>query len=123
MSGADAACALSDFRWLTVQLHLRPVQPELRVDNAGVLSAAGRWAAAAGELPAASAPAGLGSSSQASAAAVAAAHADIMAFTAALAGRIGTRATGVVEAAMGYIANEAHAAEELGGLTHPVIGG
>jgi len=82
-----------------------------------------RWGASAGESPAASGPAELGLSSQASEAAVTAAHADITAFTAALAGRIRTRATGVAQADTGYVAHEAHSAEELGGLTHPVIGG
>ncbi|WP_245850195.1 hypothetical protein [Mycobacterium angelicum] len=54
------------------------MQQELRIDNAGVQAMAGRWGASAGELPAASAPVGLGLSSQASAAAVAAAHVGIL---------------------------------------------
>ena len=62
---------------------------------------------------------GLGLSCQASAAAVNAAHADITAFTAALAARVGVRATHVAEADTRYIASEADSANELAALASP----
>jgi len=80
------------------------------------------WGASAGKLNVTAAPAGLGLSCQASAAAVNAAHADVTAFTAALATRVGTRATRVVEASNRYIANEADSANEMAAVAHPVIG-
>ena len=86
----------------------------LRVDTAGVRAMATRWVASVGELNATVAPAGIGLSCQASAAAVNAAHADIMAFTAALAARVGTRATHVAEADARYLANEAAVCQRAG---------
>ena len=74
-----------------------------------------------GELKETVAPAGLGLSCQASAAAVNAAHADITAFTTALATRVGTRATHVRETDTRYIVNEDHAANELTAVARPVI--
>jgi hypothetical protein len=65
-----------------------------------------RWSAVVGDLRETAAPAGLGLSCQASAAAVDAAHADVAAFTAALASRVGDRATGVVGDAASYLAQE-----------------
>ncbi|OBI91796.1 hypothetical protein A9X00_01870 [Mycobacterium sp. 1245805.9] len=58
-------------------------------------------------------------SCQASAAAVAGAHAEVTAFTAALAARVGAHATRVSEADTRYVANEADAANEMSA----VIGG
>jgi hypothetical protein len=95
---------------------------QLRVDTAGLQAMAGRWSASVVELNATVAPAGLGSSFQASAAAVDAAHADIMAFTAALATQISTRATHVAEADARYIANEADSAHTPAAVAPPVIG-
>jgi hypothetical protein len=75
-----------------------------------------------GELNTAAAPSGLGLSCQASAAAVDAARADIAAFAAALAARVGTRATHVTEADTRYLANEADAAKELTAVADQVTG-
>ena len=97
---------MTDFRCATARLDSWAMQP-LRVDTAAVQATAARWRASVGEPNATAAPAGLGLSCQASAAAVSAAHADVTAFTAALAKRVGTRATRVVEADGRYIANEA----------------
>jgi hypothetical protein len=91
---------------------------QLRVDSAGLQAMAGRWGASVGELNAT----GLGSSCQASAAAVDAAHADVTAFTAALATRVGTRATHVAEADTRYLAGEAESANALAAVAHPVTG-
>ena len=98
------------------------MQQELRVDTAGLQAVATRWSDSAGELKATSLPAGLGSSTQASAAAVNAAHADIAAFTAALATRVDTRASQVVEADARYLANEAGSANEMAAIAPRVIG-
>ncbi len=95
---------------------------QLRVDTAGLQAMAGRWAASVGELNEAVAPMGMGLSCQASAAAVDTAHADITAFTAALAARVGTRATHVAQADTRYLANEAHSANELAAVADSVIG-
>jgi hypothetical protein len=93
---------------------------QLRVDSAGLQAMAGRWGASVGELNATVAPTGLGSSCQTSAAAVDAAHADVTAFTAALATRVGTRATHVAEADTRYLAGEAESANALAAVAHPV---
>jgi hypothetical protein len=95
---------------------------QLRIDTAGLQAMATRWAASVGELHATLAPAGLGLSCQASASAVNAAHADITAFTAALAARVGTRAAHVAEADTRYVANEAHSANVLAAVAPQVIG-
>jgi hypothetical protein len=94
----------------------------LSVDVAGVQAMAGRWGASAGELNVTAAPTGLGMSYQASAAAVAAAHAEVGAFTAALAARVGTHVVHVSEADARYVANEAGAANEMAALAPRVIG-
>jgi hypothetical protein len=86
---------------------------QLRVDTVGVQAMAGRWDASAGGLDETTAPTGIGLSCQASAAAVNAAHADITAFTAALATRVSVRAARVAEADTRYITNEADSAQEL----------
>lgn len=82
---------------------------------------ASRWEASAGELQASIAPVAPGLSCQASAAAVNIAHADVMAFTAALAGRVQTHATSVTEADGRYTLNEADAADEMTAVTHSAI--
>lgn len=94
----------------------------LRVDTAEVQAMAKRWAASAGELNATVAPAGLGLSCQASAAAVDAAHVDIAAFTASLAARVGTHSAHVGEADAGYLANEADAVDQMVAVAPRVIG-
>jgi hypothetical protein len=98
------------------------VQQQLRVDAAGVQAKATGWGVSVGELGETVAPAGLGLSCQASAAAVNAAHADVTAFKAALATRVGTHATHVAEADTRYIANEADSTAELAAVTPPVTG-
>jgi hypothetical protein len=95
---------------------------QLRVDTAGLQAMATRWGASAGELEETVAPPRLGLSSQASAAAVNAAHADITAFTTALATRVGTHATRVAEADTHYLANEADSTTELAAVARPVPG-
>jgi hypothetical protein len=96
------------------------VQQELRVDAAGVQAMATRWGVSVGELTATVAPVRLGLSCQASAAAVNAAHADITAFTTALATRVGIHATRVAEADTHYLANEADSANELAAVAGPI---
>lgn len=95
---------------------------ELRIDTAAVLAMADRWGVSAGELGQTAAPAGLGLSCQASAAAVNAAHANVTAFTAALASQVESRATHVAVAHTYYVANEADSATELAAVTPPVTG-
>jgi hypothetical protein len=95
---------------------------KLRVDTADLQSVAGRWAVSARELNAAAAPAGLGLSFQASAAAVGAAHADIAAFTAGLSNRVGTHSAHVGEAGAGYLANEAESADAMAAVAPRAIG-
>jgi hypothetical protein len=68
------------------------------VDTAAIQMMATRRGTSVGELNATVAPAELGLSCQASATAVNAAHADITAFTAALASQVDNRATHVTEA-------------------------
>jgi hypothetical protein len=94
----------------------------LRVDTAGVRAMAGRWGTSAGELNTAAAPTGLGLSCQASAAAVAAAHAEVAGFTAALATRVGTNVAHVFEADARYVANETDAVNEMSAVAPRVIG-
>ena len=67
----------------------------VRVDTAGVGLLAGRWGTSVGELKAGVAPSGLGLSCQASSAGVNAAHAEVIAFAAALATRVDVRAAHV----------------------------
>jgi hypothetical protein len=96
---------------------------QLRVDTAGLQAMAAGWGASVGELNETVAPAGLGVPCQASAAAVNCAHADVTAFTAALATRVGTRTAHVVEADAHYVANEADAAGQFAAVARPVTGG
>ena len=98
------------------------MQQQLRLDTAGVQAMATRWGVSVGELDETVAPAGLGLSCQASAAAVNAAHADTTAFTAALAARVASRATHIAEAGTRYIADETSSANELAAVAHPVTG-
>jgi hypothetical protein len=97
------------------------VEQLLRVDTAGVQAMATRWGASVGDLDETVAPTGLGLSCQASAAAVNAAHADVAAFTAGLAARVGERATGVAQADTSYRAQEASSAAALAALFKPVV--
>jgi hypothetical protein len=95
---------------------------QLRVDTAALQAMSSRWGASVGQLSEMAAPAGLGLSCQASAGAVSAAHADVAAFTASLAARVGTRATHVADADGCYIANEANSANKIAAVIPPVIG-
>jgi hypothetical protein len=83
---------------------------------------AARWGTSAGELSETAAPAGLGLPSQASTAAVDAAHADITAFTAALATRVDARATRVTETDTRYMSTEADSVTKLAAVADPVTG-
>jgi hypothetical protein len=82
---------------------------------------ASRWGAAADELHALTAPTDAGLSCQASAAAVTTAHAEVAAFTEALAARVGTRAMRAAEADAGYIAQETQSVNELVTVVRPMI--
>jgi hypothetical protein len=84
---------------------------------------ASRWSAAVDELGETIAPAGLGLSCQATAAAVNAAHTDVIAFTAALATQVGGRVTAVTAANTCYVGNEADSANELAAVAPPTSGG
>jgi hypothetical protein len=86
-----------------------------------VQAMATRWGALTGDLGQTVAPAGLGLSCQASAAAVEAAHVDVAAFTAALGARVGDRATGVTQADTSYVAQEAASAAGLAAIFQPMI--
>jgi hypothetical protein len=97
------------------------MQQMLRVDTAGVQAMAARWGASARDLDETAAPAGLGLSCQASAAAVNAAHVDVAAFTAGLAARVGVRATSVTQADSCYLAQETASATELAAVAPPLI--
>jgi hypothetical protein len=90
---------------------------QLYVDTVGVQAMVGRWDASATELTENVAPNGFGLSCQPSAAAVKAAHADVTAFTAALATRVSIRAAHVTDADTRYITNEADSARELAAVT------
>ena len=96
------------------------MQQLVRVETAGVQMMASRWGATVGELNGTIAPAGLGLSCQASAAAVNTAYGDIDGFVTALAARVAARATKVVEADSGYIANETSSANQLAALAQLV---
>jgi hypothetical protein len=102
-------------------LRLRPVGQELRVDTAGVQAMATRWGASVGDLDETVAPTVLGLSCQTSAAAVNAAHVDVAAFTAALAARVGERATGVTQAGTSYLAQEASSTAAVASVFQPMI--
>jgi hypothetical protein len=81
-----------------------------------------RWGAAVGDLGETVAPTGLGMSCQASAAAVDAAHVDVTAFTAALAARVGDRATGVTQDSASYLAQETASTAAVAAVFQPTIG-
>jgi hypothetical protein len=81
---------------------------------------ASRWGAAADGLHVLTAPTDAGLSCQPSAAAVTAAHAEVTAFTEALAARVDTRAMHAAETDAGYIAQEAQSVNELVTVVHPV---
>lgn len=102
-------------------LTLRPVEQALRVDTAGVQAMATRWGASGNDLAETAAPAGLGLSCQTSAAAVHSAHADVAAFTAGLAARVGVRATEVAQADTSYLTQEAASAIALAAVPQLVI--
>jgi len=95
------------------------VQQKLRVDTAGVQAMASGWGASIGELQALTAPAAVGLSSQPSAIAVNAAHAEVTAFTESLAARLDNRATHATYAEGRYIANETQSANELTTVVSP----
>jgi hypothetical protein len=95
------------------------VQHKLRVDTARVQAMASGWGTSIDELQALTAPAGAGLSSQPSAMAVNAAHAEVAAFTEALAARVDTRATHAAYADGRYIANETQSANELTTVVRP----
>jgi predicted trehalose synthase len=97
------------------------MERQLHVDTAGVHAMATRWGAAVGDLHAVVAPTGLGLSCQTSAAAVAAAHVDVTAFTAALAARVGEHATGVTRADASYVAQEAVSTEALAAIFQQTV--
>jgi hypothetical protein len=90
---------------------------QLRLDTAALQAMAGSWATSAGELTQTAAPAKLALSSQPSAAAVNAAHADVAVFTADLATRVDRNAQHVTDANTHYIAHDAHSVSELAALT------
>ena len=97
------------------------MQQMLRVDTADVQAMAARWGASAGDLDETAAPAGLGLSCQASAAAVNAAHVDVAAFAARLAARVDVRATSVTQADSCYLAQEAASVTELATVAPPLV--
>ena len=97
------------------------MEQELRVDTAGVHAMAARWGASADDLYETAAPTGLGLSCQTSAAAVNAAHIDVTAFTAGLAARVGERASGVVQADLSYLFQEAASTATVAAVFQPMI--
>jgi hypothetical protein len=96
------------------------MERQLRVDTAGVHAMATRWGAAVVDLHAVVAPTGLGLSCQTSAAAVAAAHVAVTAFSTGLATRVGERTTGVTKADASYVAQEAASSSALAAALDPV---
>lgn len=98
------------------------MQQPLRVDTVDVQLMAGRWGVSASELNGTGVPAGLGLSCQAGATSVAAAHAEVAAFTAAFATRVNTRAAHVIQADTSYITNEAYSANQLAVVGSPATG-
>ncbi|MGA8330270.1 MAG: hypothetical protein WB777_13355 [Mycobacterium sp.] len=92
--------------------------PQLRVDTAALQAIATNWGAAAGHLTGMVAPTtGLDVSSQPSAAAVNAAHADVAVFTADLATRVTIRAQHVTDANNQYIDDDLRSMSELAAVT------
>jgi hypothetical protein len=90
---------------------------QLRVDTAALQAMAVSWGTSAGEQTLTAAAIGLDLSSQPSAAAVNAAHADVAVFTADLATRVDLRARHVTDADINYIAHDSHAVSELAAVT------
>jgi hypothetical protein len=113
--------AQGDWFLALLVFRLRRMERQLRVNTAGVHAMATRWNAVGGDLAGTVAPTGLGLSCQASAAAVDAAHADVAAFTAALAARVDGRATGVTQADTSYIAQEAVSTAALAAIFQQTI--
>ena len=109
--------------WLAgeVSATLRPVGQELQVDTADVHAMATRWGVSVGDLNETVAPTGLGLSCQTSAAAVNAAHVDVTAFTAGLAAQVGDRASGVVQADLSYLFQEAASTAKVAAIFQPAI--
>ena len=99
---------------------LPPVERALQVDTAGVQAMATRWGASVSDLAYTVAPAELGLSCQTSAAAVNSAHANVAAFTAGLAARVGERATAVAQADTSYLTQEAASAVALAAVGQPM---
>ena len=94
--------------------------PQLRVDTAALQAMATNWGPAAGDLTETAAPTtGLGMSSQSSAAAVNAAHADVAVFTADLATRVEMRAQHVVDADSQYVDDDVRSVHALAAVTNP----
>jgi hypothetical protein len=92
---------------------------QLRVDTSALQAMAANWGAAAGNLTETAAPTtGLGLSSQPSAAAVIAAHADVAVFTADLAARVDMRAQHVTDANTQYLNDDSHAVDELAAVNN-----
>jgi hypothetical protein len=77
------------------------------------------WGASAAELTETMVPIGFSPSSQPSAVAVSAAHADVAAFTTELATRVDMRAGHVIDAHASYITGEADSANALATLCDP----
>jgi hypothetical protein len=100
---------------------LWPVEQELRVDTAGVHAMAARWGASVDDLNETVAPVGPVLSCQTSAAAVNAAHVEVTAFTAGLAARVGDRASGVVQADLSYVFQEAASTAAVAAVFQPMI--
>jgi len=97
------------------------VQPHFRVDPGALRTLTTRWGALVDDLNATTAPARLGFSCQASAAAVSGAYGDVTAFSAALAARVNLRASYIAEAETGYLANEAASANMLAAVAPSAI--
>ena len=91
------------------------------MDTGVVHAMAARWGASVGDLSETVAPTGLGLSCQTSAAAVDAAHVGVAAFTAGLASRVGERATGVVQADLSYLFQEAASTASVAAVFQPMI--
>lgn len=86
------------------------------MDIAALHAMAARWGRSAGELTRTGTPADFAAPSQPSAAAVQAAHADVAAFTAAMANQVDARAQHVTDASTRFTAHDAHAVSEIAAL-------
>lgn len=107
-------------RHMTWLPRLSLVQQTLRVDTASVQAMATRWGTWVGDLGTATTPKALGLPCQPSATAVDSAHAEVTAFSAALAARVDARAADVADADTHYIANETRSAGQLATVAHSV---